>query len=188
MKRLLAVIKTIGLVVFSYVSLYIYNVWILTIIFFFLFIILAIFFPERHVLKRLKPLLPVGVFIILIQLIFYQSSTLVNRFLFGYLVFIKIAIVSTAVFFYTSVTSASEIILAFWFLPKKFQLLLTMTFYFVSSILNEAENIALVQKSRGFKFFYLNIFPIIVPLVHRIFQRSSMLALTLVSRGYEENS
>jgi len=63
---------------------------------------------------------------------------------------------------------------------------LTMTFYFIPIIFQESEQIILVQKSRGLKTFSWNIAPLIIPLLHRVFLRAELLALTIISRGYNE--
>lgn len=178
--------KFISLILFSFVILHLKDSFLLSAIFLLLLVSLKIIPAKRPVEGRLKILLPVGFFIILIQLLFHQSSNMVTRLIFGYTVFIRLMIISLSVLFFMSVTSASEIITTLAFLPKKIRLVLTMTFYFIPAILDESDRISVVQKSRGLRSGLSSILPLVIPLLHRVFQRAETLSLTIVSRGYEE--
>ncbi|OGK18807.1 hypothetical protein A2866_02510 [Candidatus Roizmanbacteria bacterium RIFCSPHIGHO2_01_FULL_39_8] len=178
--------KLISLIIFSFVILNLKDSFLLSAIFLLLLAALKIVPSQRPVGKRLKILLPAGFFIILLQLFFHQSHDMMTRFMFGYTVFIRLLIVSLSVLFFMSVTSASEIIAAFAFLPKKIQLALTMTFYFIPTILEESDKISMIQKSRGLRSGLSSISSVVIPLLHRVFQRAETLSLTIVSRGYEE--
>ena len=184
MKKIITIFKIISLIFFSSVIFYIKNEIILTVLFILLLIILRIVPTKRPILERLKLLIPIGLLIFLFQIVFNQSLTLPERFLFGYLVFLRIVLVSLLVLLFTSLTSPKEIVSAFSFLPQQFQLLLMITFYLIPLIFDEWEKILLVQKSRGLGKG--NFIPVLIPLLHRIFQRAETLALTVVSRGYEE--
>ncbi|MBU1500289.1 energy-coupling factor transporter transmembrane protein EcfT, partial [Patescibacteria group bacterium] len=72
--------------------------------------------------------------------------------------------------------------LAFNFLPKTFNFMLTITFSLIPVIFQEAKTIILLQKCRG--YHSLNPLPIIIPLLHRTLKRSEQIALTMASRGY----
>jgi len=186
MKNFFASLKIIFLITFTIATLNIKNYLFLTRLLFILFIFLWLTPSRKLVFSRLKILLPVAIMIFVLQIIFNQSQSLIWRIEFAYFVFIRIAIVSLAVLFFITVVSTSEIILAFWFLPKNIKLVLTMTFYFIPTIFKETGQIILVQKSRGLKTFSWNIAPLIVPLLHRIFIRAEALSLAIISRGYEE--
>lgn len=185
MKNIKAVLKIFTLIILSAIILYTFNSLILTAILFILLVIFQFNQPKLSILNRLKVLLPLGVFIIIFQIIFNQSPLLIDKFLFGFVAFMRIAIVSILVLFYISVTSPMEIISVFWFLPKNFKLLLTMTFYLISAIFGESEKIILIQKTRGLKSTIWNPIPLMIPLLHRIFKRAETLALSISSRGYE---
>lgn len=186
MKNFFACLKIIFLIAFSILILNIKNYLFLTGLLFVLLIFLSLTPARKLIFSRLKILLPVAIMIFVLQIIFNQSQSFIWRIGFAYFVFIRITIVSLAVLFFVTVVSTSEIILAFWFLPQNIKLVLTMTFYFIPAIFKEAEQIILVQKSRGLKTFIWNITPLIIPLLHRIFLRAETLSLTIISRGYEE--
>jgi energy-coupling factor transporter transmembrane protein EcfT len=120
-------------------------------------------------------------------LLFNQSVPVFQRFLSGASSFLKITVISLLIFFWITVTSTAEIISSLFFLPNNLKLLLTMTFYFIPSIIIETEQISAVQKSRGLKTFIFNPFPLIVPLLHRVMARAEGLSLTIASRGYENH-
>lgn len=191
MKKILTLVKIIFLLLFNSLVFFFQEPLILTLLFF-LFIFILI--PLKYlVLERLKIIIPIGIMIILFQLIFNTSIPLDQRFLFGYIASMKIILISLSVFLFLSFTSLFELIQLFNFLPKTWLLLLTLTFYFIQSILNETEKIKAAQKSRGLRINSWNIFinllnlsALIVPLLHRIFQRAETLSLTIVSRGFEE--
>jgi len=65
-----------------------------------------------------------------------------------------------------------------------------MTCYFIPGVLIEGDKIKAVQKSRGMNINNIqiinNLASIIIPLLHRIFQRAETLALNILARGYEE--
>ena len=90
---------------------------------------------------------------------------------------LKVGALSLLVLTYTSLSSVSEISHSFRFLGPKNQLLLTLTLNLIPIILKEAQNIVLIQSSRGRRS--INPLPIIVPLLHRTFQRAQQLALIL---------
>lgn len=186
MKKFFACLKTIFLIIFTITILNIKNYSFLTGLLLILVIFLWLTPAKKLIFKRLKILIPIALMIFVLQIIFNQAQSLSWRIEFAYFVFIRITIISLVVLFFMTVVSASEIILAFWFLPQNIKLMLTMTFYFIPAIFKEAEQIILVQKSRGLKTFSWNIAPLIIPLLHRIFLRAETLALAIIARGYEE--
>ena len=127
--------------------------------------------PKTTLLSRLKPLLFINALIILLQLRHLNTAILAA---------LRITTLSLMVFYYTATTSASQIVKNFYFLPKAWQLMLTITFSLIPVIFSEAKKISLVQKSRGYK--NKNPFPVIIPLLHRTLQRAEQLALVIETR------
>lgn len=98
---------------------------------------------------------------------------------------LRIANLSLLVFVYTETTSTREISQVFKFLPAGLALAFTLALNLIPIILREAQNIRLIQISRGKKFNQP--LPLIIPLLHRTFRRSQQLAiiLTVGKRGVE---
>jgi len=139
---------------------------------------------KNKLFSRLKLLIPTSILIFVFQILFNQSPTFLDKLAFSYLVFSKILIISVLVLYFVATTSLSSIISFLSFLPEDIKLMLTMTFYFIPLIFDEAKYISLVQKSRGLRNSSFNIAPLIVPLLHRVFVRAQALSLAIVSRGY----
>ncbi len=189
MKHMSVYIKTVGLLVLNWIFFRIPSPLLLTGLI--LSATVVIYFLPKHktVYKRIKTMAIIFTSVVIFQLIFSQSQPIVTRFLYGYMIALKLALVSFSVLIYVSVTSTSEIISLFWFLPEKFRLLATMTFYFIPLIMAESEQILMVQKSRGVSTkgipglkLYISF---LIPLFHRLFYRADVVSLTMVSRGYE---
>jgi energy-coupling factor transporter transmembrane protein EcfT len=140
--------------------------------------------------KRLKTILPVAVLIILFQLIFNRTQTLDSRLLLGYLAATRLVAISLSVLLFLTITSITELVSVLSFLPKSILLIIMMTWYFIPGVLRESEKISAVQKSRGMNMHNLriiqNLASLLIPLLHRVFQRAETLSLTLLARGYEE--
>jgi energy-coupling factor transporter transmembrane protein EcfT len=124
----------------------------------------------KKIWPRLKPLLPVLIFILIGQTIFGDFAV-------GLATTLKIINLSLLVFIYSSFTPVSEISQTFAFLGPNAKLLITLTFSLVPIIIKEWQAISLVQKARGAKS--LNPLPVIVPLLHRTFRRAEQLTLVL---------
>ena len=183
MNKEITLIKIIFLIVLSFIILNLKNPYILTLIFFVLFFIFQFLKEKNKLNHRLIALMPIIIITFLLQLVFNKQLSLMSKIVFSYLVFSKVAVISTLVLLFVTTTSPSDIILTFWFFPDYLKLILTMTFYFIPVIFDEAKHIAIVQKSRGLKTFFLNPFPLIVPLLHRVMKRAEALSLTIASRG-----
>lgn len=121
---------------------------------------------------RLKPLLP-----LLLVITAFQGFT--GHFLLGVAAALKIINLSLLVLIYTWLTPVNEIAQTFAWLGHKTQLLLTLTFSLVPIILKEWQAISLVQKTRGYRS--INPFPVIIPLLHRIFRRAEQLTIVVSS-------
>lgn len=186
MKKGITILKLFSLFVFNASVFFIHNPFILT-VFFTLIIILLL--PTKYlVVKRLKAIIPIGIMILISQLIFYSSVPINQRLLFGYLSAMKILLVSLSVLLFLSSTSLIELVRVFDFLPKDWLLLFMITCYLIPCLLNESEKIRIVQKSRNAQMqnwnFIANLGSLIIPLLHRVFQRAEILSLAIVSRGY----
>lgn len=154
----------------------------ITLLFFSITLCLLFFINKKNVIKkRLNPLMFTVIFIVLFQLIFNQSLSLTSRLELGIMSAIRIFTASTLVLFYTTTTSPSEILRLFRWLPKIFQLLITITLSTIPAVFEEAEHISRVQKTRGAK---KTLFPIFLPLFHLMFQRAEHLTMIILTRGY----
>jgi len=188
MKKIITVAKILGLLFFNYFIFSINNPWVTTGIV--VLFILACLPAYSSFIKRLQAVLPVSLMIILFQIIFNDSISLNSRILLGYLAAIRLVAISLSVLLFLTITSMSELVQFFSFLPRKAVLIITMTCYFIPGILNESEKIKAVQKSRGMNsnnlYFITNLASIIIPLIHRVFQRAEILSMNLLTRGYKE--
>ncbi len=183
MKKTVVFGKTILLIIISTLTLYYPQPVFLTGLFL-LSSAAFLFFPDRQLIfYRLRPLLIVGILVILFQLFFNRTVPISDRLLLGYVAAIRLLIISLLVLIYTTITSFSDLILLFDFFPRSVQLLLAMTFYLIPSILREAEEIQMVQKARGMRN---NPVAVTIPLLHRVFARAETLSYSIISRGYEE--
>lgn len=182
-------IKLLAIVLISTFILFIKDLNILSFVLF-LTIILSIYSKARYkLLDRIKPLLFIGLMVILFQVLFNSSVDLTRRLLIGFITAEKIIILSMIVFLYTLTTSLTDIIDSFSFLPKKLSLMLTITLGLIPQIYEESKKIKLVQQTRGYSFgsfnIYRSIIPIIIPLIHRTLKRAEQLSIVLTTRGYE---
>ena len=184
MKKLKTGTKFLLLILLSSIFLSLKNYLIVSIILLSLIFISPFINIQNKLFSRLKLLIPTGIIILIFQLLFNQSSTIIERLAFSYLTFSKISIISVLVLYFVAVTSVSQIISFLSFLPEDIRLVITMTFYFIPLIFDEAKHISLVQRSRGLPPNSLNIAPLVVPLLHRVFIRAQALSLAIISRGY----
>ena len=188
MKKIQTIAKLLGLVLFNYLIFFVENPLVLTVIL--LLFILAALPIHYPFLKRLKTIIPVAILIILFQLIFNTTEPIYTRLLLGYLAATRLIAISLSVLLFLTITSISELLSIFSFLPKNVLLIIMMTWYFIPGVVQESEKISAVQKSRGMNInnrkIVQNLASLLVPLLHRVFQRAETLSLTLISRGYEE--
>ena len=142
---------------------------------------------QKNIAKRIKPLFFISLLIMGFQLIFNTTVDTHTRLYLGIFQGIKIYSLSMLVFVYTSKTGASQILKGLNFLPKKVQLVLTITLSLLPIILDEAEKIRLVQKARGYQSSLINplksIFPLIIPLIHRTLRRTEQISLVMQTKG-----
>ena len=133
--------------------------------------LVLIYFSSRRaeLLSRLKFLAILIGLVFLLQLLARQPLSLVPG--------LKVGCLSLLVLTYTSLSSVKEISQTLKFLGPKAQLLFTLTLNLIPIILKEAQNIILIQSSRGRRL--RSPLPVIVPLLHRTFARAQQLALVL---------
>jgi energy-coupling factor transporter transmembrane protein EcfT len=185
MKEFPALVKIILLIGLSSLILTSFNMELMIVVLAVLIVAISFTKSRKKIFPRLKALFPAGLLIFLLQLSFSPGVPLNDKLLFSFTVFSKLVVVSLMVLYFVSTTSPVRIVSAFFFLSENMRLMLTMTFYFIPIILDEAGRITVIQKSRGLKSFSWNIMPLVVPLLHRVFARAQALSLTLVSRGFE---
>lgn len=133
---------------------------------------------------RVSSILPIGIAIVTLQFLLNPAIATLDKLLFSGQVIMRLVNISLIVFYFVAAVSPSEIASFFLIFSKDISLLMTMTFYFIPLIYDEAGKITAAQKSRGLKSFKWNIFPLVAPLLHRVFTRAQSLSLSIVSRGY----
>lgn len=181
-------IKLLSLIIISTSTIFIKN-WQATTILFILAICLSYLLQKkREIAQRIRPLIFIGIMIILFQLLFNTSLPLTERLSAGLFHAGKVITLSLFVFIYTTTTSPTEMVSAFSFLPKQLQLIFTITLSLISIVMDEYHKIYLIQSSRGHNFKTLNIVksltPIIIPLLHRSLKRAEQIAIVMQSKGY----
>lgn len=190
MTKIISFAKLSLLICFTWLVIYSHNWQILFILLLLLILLSLLLKPKRQLVKRLKPLLLIGLTIILINLFFNMSFVPEDRLSKGILYAGKFVNLSLSVFIFTAITSPSEIVALFSFLPKQMTLALSITFSIIPVIMSEIDKITLIQKTRGHNFRSFNpkksIFPLIVPLLHRTLKRGEQIGIVLLARGYED--
>jgi energy-coupling factor transporter transmembrane protein EcfT len=145
---------------------------------------------KRVVVQRLQTFAFIGISLLVFQLLLNQSVPIVVRFIYALRTTLQIASISQLIFLAVRYVSPSALIRSLGFLPRTWQLLLTMTFTFIPVLVQEQGNIQVAQRSRGLGLSWRSrlIAPIAsyVPLIHRILQRSETIGFTLLSRGFVE--
>lgn len=104
---------------------------------------------------------------------------------------LQIAIISEIFYVFARRVSMSSVLQAFSFMPNALRILLTITFSSIPFLIIEQSKIGHAQKSRacGITFKSRLIMPIaiLVPLTHKVIQRSQQLAYAISMRGYSSN-
>ncbi len=185
-----SIFKLLSLFIFNSLVIFFPNpIWLSLIFIVVLGLLIRLKSPLRN---RLKTILIIALMIVIFQLIFNSAIPLSQRLLFGYVSALRITLISLSVLLFLSITSLVAIMDIFSFLPRNWQLLLLLTLYMIPAILSEADKIKIVQYSRGATLrnrnYFSNLAAILLPLLHRVFQRAEILSFTIVSRGYEENT
>lgn len=139
--------------------------------------------------SRFLAIVGVSLFVIIFQVIFNSSVTLMERFIVGGITALRIISLSLLVFSFTETTSPSAIVSALSFLPSWLTLALTISFSLIPAIMKELSSIRLVQEARGFRPTGFNIvrsiFPLLIPLLTRTLTRAEHIALVLETRGFQ---
>jgi energy-coupling factor transporter transmembrane protein EcfT len=120
-----------------------------------------------------------------VSLLVVVFQAIQNRLLLGIITAIRLISLSLLVLLFTETTSASAIVSALSFLPKKITLMLTISFSLIPAILQEISAIRIAQQARGFSPRGINIFPVLIPLLNRTLTRAEHIAIVLQTRGYD---
>jgi energy-coupling factor transporter transmembrane protein EcfT len=140
-------------------------------------------------IKRLRPIIVIGLFIMVYQLVFLSSISIYQRLYDGLMQSVKLMSLSLLVFVFTETTSITKIVTALSFLPKKVCLLITISFALIPAIMREISDIRIAQQARGFAPRGFNIIrsilPILIPLLNRTLMRAEHIAIVLETRGFE---
>jgi energy-coupling factor transporter transmembrane protein EcfT len=169
-------------IIFNIIIFWTKNIILLSIINVLLYLLGINLKSRKKTLKRIGYFVVIGISMVLFQIFFNLTIPIMLRIETGLKSTLLLSAVSQIIFMVIEFISPTNIISAFWFLPKQILLLLSMTFYFIPLLIHEQITIQLVQKSRGSR---INVFASIIPLLYRIFQRSETISYTIVGRGYE---
>jgi len=144
----------------------------------------------RQTVGRLKIFIGIALSILLFQLVFVRSMSFAQIIVQTVRVAMQLFIVSEVVRVGIQYISPAALISLFSFLPKQFQLLIAMTFYFIPLSMEEYGIIKHAQISRGLgnsiKGKMIAPFAFVIPLLHRVFQRSEIMTYSILSRGWKE--
>src|SRR6266700_488648 len=155
MKKITTIAKLLGLFLLNNLVFFIGNPFLLTgILLLFILATLPTHYPFS---KRLKTILPVAILIMLFQLFFNTSMPILSRILLGYIAAARLVEISLSVLLFLTITSITELMQIFSFLPRNALLVIMMTWYFIPGVLRESEKINAVQKSRGMNINNLHI-------------------------------
>ena len=144
----------------------------------------------KETIRRIRLFCLIGISILLFQMLFNTLVPMDQRVRISVRTFLQLASISQVVFVLMKYMSPTEMISALHFLPQTFRLLLSMTFYFIPLIVYELSIIQLVQKSRGLgntlRSRVSAPFAVLVPILHRMLERSETISYTMLSRGFKE--
>lgn len=184
MDRLFTISAIVFVIGFNYFVLSTENINILVPLFVAVYLC-SMYLVGLKALRRLRFFVTLFVFLFIFQLIFQASKDLELRFFASLTTVLQIATMSEMINIITRKISISRFIGGLFFLPKSAKLLVTITFSFIPFLFEEQQKISYVQKSRGIKTNFFGSFFTVIPLVHRVMQRSQDLALSINMKGYE---
>lgn len=180
-----------------FLALFVLNYFLITVhyLLFLLTVFIGLIFVSyfinsyRESIKRIQAFAILGILIFIFQLIFNHTELIIEKIFLSLRVVFQLAAISESVFIVMKLVSPLEIVKSLNFLPKTLQILLSMTFYFIPMLMKEYETIRAIQSVRGLglTLFSRVFFPIfvVIPLLHRVFQRTETITYTVLSRGYE---
>lgn len=92
-----------------------------------------------------------------------------------------------SIFIFNEITPLNELLICFklLFIPKKIALGLTIAITFLPYLINYVKITKAIQESRGYKFRFWNIKPIIIPSIVSIMELSINLSISLNVRGID---
>lgn len=190
MSNILTAIGLISIVLFNLFVFRISNVFVLVSIGTIVYALGCVIQTPRITLKRFALFLYIGITIGTFRILFNQENTPFIPIQQTARTVLQIAIISEAIFLALKRISLVRLMGALWFLPRSIQLFFAMTFSFIPLLLAEQETIRIVQLSRGggctaLSRLYMPV-ALLIPLLHRIMQRSEVLAYSMISRGFVE--
>lgn len=152
---------------------------------------LSIFITSpSQTINHLKFFIGLAVSILVFQIIFARGVPFETKLVSTARVVLQLFIVSEVVRIEVKYISPVSLISFFTFLSRRAQLLIAMTFYFIPLTMKEYEIIKQMQLSRGLgrsiKSRLIAPIAFIIPLLHRVFQRSEVLTYSILSRGWRE--
>lgn len=166
------------------------HIWVLVLLFTSVYLFGFVTQSKRRVLQRLTTFMYIGISLLFFQMLINQSVSVIDRVSNALRVTLQIASISQIVFLMVQYISPSAFVSALRFLPRTWQLLLTMTFAYIPILVDEQSSIQTAQVSRGLGVTWRSrlIAPVafFIPLMHRILQRSETLGHTIVARGFVE--
>ena len=188
MYKLRSVLKLVGLISLTTMMLLLKSWLLISVILALIIVAMCFLQTDKFIALRIKPLILIGICIVLFQLLFNFQAPFAMRLILGVTNAEKVVAISLLVLAYSATTSFNELITLFSFLPKNIGLMLTLAFSLLTVMTSEIQKIALVQSSRGLNTRSLNpkksIVPLIIPLLHRGFLRAERLAMVLHARGW----
>lgn len=188
MKTVLTRLKFMFLIVSTTAMILLHNLWLLLGFCIGLLILSLFLSPKANVRGRLFSVGIVSLLVVLFQVIFNFTIPLPERFLIGLMTASRLIALSMIVLLFTETTSVSAIVDAFSFLPRKFCLMMTISFALLPTLMREVQMIQLMQQVRGLRANNFNPFrtflPIIIPLLHRTLTRAEHIAITLETKGF----
>jgi len=189
MKTLLTRLKFILLIAITSMMILLHNLLLLLPLCFGLIFLSLILSPKANMKARLFPIGSVCLFVVLFQLIFNPTVTLSERFVIGVVASFRLMALSLTVFLFTETTSVSKIVAALSFLPRKYCLMMTISFALLPTLMRETQTIKLAQQARGLQTRNFNplrtFLPIMIPLLHRTLIRAERIAITLETKGFD---
>ncbi len=191
MKDKIIVITAIGfIIIMNYFVMSLKSIWLLAVIAIATYALGFIFDSARATVKRTKFFVFLFISLFTFHKVLNTPLPWIDAVQLSARTTLQIAILSQIIFMFARRTSLSRLLQSLSFIPSKLRLLFTVTFSFIPVLLEEQEKISLVQKSRGLganmKSRILSPFAIFVPLVHRVIQRSQSIAMSIITKGYEE--
>jgi len=190
MKKIKTLLILFIILVINITALAINSIILVSILFLCVCFLSIIVTSSRQTVGRLKIFIGIALSLLLFQIIFVHSIPWESIISQTTRVAMQLFVVSEVVRVGIQYISPATLISLFSFLPKQFQLLIAMTFYFIPLSMEEYGIIRSAQLSRGLgrtlRSRIIAPLAFIIPLLHRVFQRSEIMTYSILSRGWGE--